>query len=120
MRIDKLYIALFGSVFLFCHTDCKKEYKPPSIENNPRLLVVDDFLTAAPDSTYITLTGSRNLTYTGSSSAESHATVVEESETTGISLEEIRPGVYSGLLQMDSTQKYRLTIRTNPTGFSVN
>ena len=38
---------------------------------------------------------------------------METENTTCILLEEIRPGVYGGLLSMDSTQKYRLDIHTN-------
>jgi hypothetical protein len=50
---------------------------PPSLWNNSRLLVIDGFLTSAPDSTYITLTRSRNIGATASSAIESNATLTD-------------------------------------------
>ena len=114
MRPLNIYIALMGSFSLICITDCKKAYNPPALQNNPRLLVVDGFLTNAPDSTYITLTLSRNISDSTLSPVESNATLmVESGNAVTISLNEIRPGVYGGLLSMDSSQKYRLVIRTS-------
>ena len=39
--------------------------------------------------------------------------MVEAENATTMPLEEIRPGIYGGLLSMDSAQKYRLLIRTS-------
>ena len=61
MRPYKIYITLFCSFLLIRLANCKREYKPPAVQNNSRLLVVDGFLTNAPDSTYITFTRSRNI-----------------------------------------------------------
>ena len=113
MQPAGFHIIFFASISLIFHAGCKKEYHPPALQNNPKLLVVDGFLTGAPDSTYITLTRTRNIADTGSSSAESNATVEVQSESaTSMSLQEIRPGLYGGLLLMDSSQKYRLSIQT--------
>lgn len=114
MRPYKIYIILSGVLLQICFTDCKKEYNPPELQNNLRLLVVDGLLTSAPDSTIITLTRSRNISDSTSSAVESGATLMVEAENTGsMPLEEIRPGVYGGILFMDSTQKYRLDIQTS-------
>ena len=114
MRPYKIYITLFCSFLLICLTHCKREYNPPAVQNNPRLLVVDGFLTNAPDSTYITLTRSRNISDSMNSPVESNATLMVEAENAAdMPLEEIRPGVYGGLLSMDNTQKYQLVIQTS-------
>src|SRR5579864_1287622 len=109
----KIYIFLLSSISLIYFTDCKREYNPPALQNNLRLLVVDGLLTSAPDSTFITLTRSRNISDSTPPPVESNATLTIESENTAIMpLGEIRPGVYGGLLSMDSTQRHRLVIRT--------
>jgi hypothetical protein len=114
MQLYKIYIILFGSFSLICLTHCKREYNPPALQINPRLLVVDGILTSAPDSTYITLTRSRNISDTTISPIESNATLTVETENANKTpLEEIRRGVYGGLLVLDSLQKYRLDIRTS-------
>src|SRR5437764_15471519 len=107
MRLAGIYITLFSSFSLVCFINCKKEYKPPGLQNNPRLLVVDGILTNTPDSTYITLTHSRNVSDSMPSPFETNATVIVEAEnTTVMSLEEVRPGVYGGLLSLDSEKQY--------------
>ncbi|HEY2649360.1 MAG TPA: DUF4249 domain-containing protein [Puia sp.] len=112
MRLE-MYMILLGSFSLVCHTGCKKEYRPPALENNSQLLVVDGFLTNAPDSTYITLTRSRKIADTTPSAIETNATLTVEAENTNkMQLGEVRPGLYSGLLFMDSAEKYRLVIKT--------
>jgi Domain of unknown function (DUF4249) len=114
MPLRKSYIARLTCICLLCNIHCKEIYTPPAIKNNPGLLVVDGLLTSAPDSTYITLTRTRNLSDTVPSPPESNATVIVEGETSGtIPLIEIRVGVYGNLLSLDSSQKYRLTIRTS-------
>jgi hypothetical protein len=80
MRLYNIYIILFGTFSLICPTDCNKVYNPPALQNNPRLLVFDGFLTSAPDSTYITLTRSRNILDSNPSPVESHATLIVEAE----------------------------------------
>jgi Domain of unknown function (DUF4249) len=113
-RPYKIYSTLFGIFLLIFITQCKKVYNPPALQNNPRLLVVDGFLTNAPDSTYITLTCSRKIADSTASSVESNAILMVEAENAAsVPLEEIRPGVYGGLFSMDSNQKYRLVIQTS-------
>ena len=61
MQLAKIYITLLSSFYLICFTDCKREYIPPVLQKRPRLTVADGTLKNAPDSTYITLTCSRNI-----------------------------------------------------------
>ena len=114
MPLRKSYIVPLTCIYLLCNIYCKEIYTPPAIKNNPGFLVVDGLLTSAPDSTYITLTRTRNLSDTIPSPPESNAIVIAEGETSGtLPLIEIRAGVYGNLLSLDSSQKYRLTIRTS-------
>ena len=95
MQLARIHITLLSSISLICFTDCKRGCKPPALQNNQRLLIVDGTLTNAPDSTYITLTSSRNISGSAFSPAETNATCLVETEnTTCILLEEIRSGVY--------------------------
>ena len=119
MRFGNIYIILFG-FSLICAADCKRIYNPPALQNNPRMLVIDGFLTNTPDSTYITITRSRNISDSMPSPMESSANVMVEAENAAdMPLREISPGIYGGLLSLDSTQKYRLVIRTIGTIFDA-
>jgi len=105
---------MFSAFSLTWFTYCKREYNPPVLQNNPRLLVVDGTLTNAPDSTYITLTRSRNIADSAPSPVETNATLLVETENaTGMPLNEISPGGYGGLLSMDSSQNYSMDIHTS-------
>jgi len=113
MMLKRLYIILFSVGWLITSIACKQVYEPPAIKNNPRFLVVDGFLTSASDSTYITLTRTRNLSDSEAGPPETSASVVVESQSGGlIPLVETASGVYGNLLSMDSSQVYRLVIRT--------
>jgi hypothetical protein len=63
---------------------------PLALQNKPRLLVVDGFLTNASDSTNITLTRSRNISDSTSSLVESNATLMTEAvNSVAVPLKEI-------------------------------
>src|SRR5882757_936345 len=114
MPLHKPYIRFFTSIYLLCNIHCKEAYAPPAVKNNPGFLVVDGFLTSAPDSTYITLTRTRNIADTNTAPPETNAAVTVEGEFSGtMPLPEIRAGVYGNLIPLDIFQKYRLTIRTS-------
>jgi hypothetical protein len=60
---------------------------------------VDGLLTNAPDSTFITLTRSRNISDSTPSDVESGANLtVEAEDAVSMPLVEIRSGVYGGIL----------------------
>ena len=114
MPLHKPYIRFFISIYLLCNIHCKEAYTPPAVKNNPGFLVVDGFLTSVPDSTYITLTRTRNMADTSTAPPETNAVVTVEGEFSGtMPLPEIRAGIYGNLLPLDIFQKYRLTIRTS-------
>lgn len=60
--------------------------------------LIDSLLTNAPDSTSITLTHSRNRSDTTPSSVESNAVLQGDRSTATMAMNEIREGVYDGLL----------------------
>ena len=66
--------SLFLIMIIF--QGCRQSYNPPSIKNNSRILVVNGFLGGGPDSTFISLTYTRNLIDTVPGDPESGATVV--------------------------------------------
>ena len=104
------YTGLFG--FLIC-LGCRQYYEPPALKNTPDFLVVEGFLTGSPDSTYITLTHTRSLKDTAPGSPELKASlVVEGDQNTITALPEIGNGLYGNLLNLTSSEKYRLTILT--------
>jgi hypothetical protein len=82
MRPYNIYIFLLGSLSLIYLSNCKREYNPPALQYNLRLLVVDGLLTNAPDSTFITLTRSRNVADSTPSDVESGANLTVEAENT--------------------------------------
>jgi len=100
-------------VILICF-GCREYYEPPALKNNPGFLVVDGFLNSSPDSTYIKLTYTRNLADTAPAVPALNASlVVEGDQNTLIPLNEKGNGVYSNLLSLKTSEKYRLTITTS-------
>jgi Domain of unknown function (DUF4249) len=100
---------------LFCICmGCREYYEPPALINNPGFLVVDGFLNNSPDSTYITLTRTRNLRDTAPASPELNSTVlVEGDQYTHIVLSPVGAGLYGSLLPLNTAEKYRLIINTS-------
>ena len=101
----------FLSLFILVFQGCRQSYNPPSIKNNSRILVVNGFLDNSPDSTFISLTYSRNLIDTVPGDPESGASVVVEGEDySSFQLKELRAGVYADILFLHPGGKYRLKI----------
>jgi hypothetical protein len=107
-------MKMLGLWVLLLTVGCKENYEPPAIKNNPDFLVVDGFLNAAPDSTYIKLTHTRNLADTAPGVPELNATLlVEGDQGTLIPLTETGNGFYGNLLPLHTAEKYRLSIHTS-------
>ena len=107
MKMVGLFVILFT-------VGCKEYYDPPVIKNNPDFLVVDGFLNAAPDSTYIKLTHTRNLVDTAPGVPELNASLLAEGDQgTLIPLTETGNGFYGNLLPLNTAEKYRLSINTS-------
>ena len=101
---------------LFCliSLGCREYYEPPVLKHNPNFLVVDGFLTSSSDSTQFRLTYTRNLSDTAPSIPALHASMlVEGDQNTVISLNEVGNGIYSNLLFLKTSEKYRLIITTS-------
>ncbi|WP_423147390.1 DUF4249 domain-containing protein [Rubrolithibacter danxiaensis] len=92
---------------------CKEIYDPPVISNSASYLVVEGFLNASNDSTIINLSRTTKLSDTVKLVPEPSAVVTVEDEESNtqnlISLGNGRYGV--GVLNLNSTKKYRLHIR---------
>ena len=108
--LHKIYLPLF---ILVMAAGCRQSYNPPSIKNNPNFLVVDGFLNGNPDSTFITLTRTRNLIDSVPGIPESGASLtVEGDDYSSVPVKELGNGVYSSILSLHTFQKYRLNIKT--------
>jgi Domain of unknown function (DUF4249) len=106
-------IILYYTGLLWNAISCKEPYTPPAVKNSPDFLVVEGLLTSYPDTASITLTRTRNIADSTPAPPELNASVMVEGETSGaIPLFEKGNGVYSNLLSMDSSEKYRLLIQT--------
>src|SRR5450631_4049722 len=92
---------------------CRQYYDPPALKKNPHYLVVDGFLNTSPDSTFIKLSYTRNINDTAPGLPELNATIlVEDDQNTLVPLPEISNGVYAGELNLNTNEKYRLSINT--------
>jgi Domain of unknown function (DUF4249) len=103
-----------GLIIILICFGCREYYEPPALKNNPGFLVVDGFLNSSPDSTHIKLTYTRNLADTAPAVPALNASlVVEGDQNTLIPLNEKGNAVYSNLLSLKTSEKYRLTITTS-------
>jgi hypothetical protein len=107
-------LKYFCLIFWLICLGCREYYEPPVLKHNPNFLVVDGFLTSSPDSTQFRLTYTRNLSDTALPIPALHANMlVEGDQNTVISLNETGNGIYSNLLFLKTSEKYRLTITTS-------
>ncbi len=94
---------------------CKEKYTPPLTATNTNFLVVEGNINIAQDTTFVTLSRTKNLNDTGVIIAETGAQVAVESEDgTSFPLYEKGNGeYYIPYIASSSTGKYRLTIKTS-------
>jgi hypothetical protein len=97
----------------FC-TGCVRTYIPPPISSGAGILVVDGFINAGNDSTYITLSRSAPLQDSAGIQKETNAFVyIEGSDYSLIALPEIQMGTYAcAPFQAGTGVQYRLKIGT--------
>ncbi|MBD0298115.1 MAG: DUF4249 domain-containing protein [Flavisolibacter sp.] len=94
---------------------CRRPYEPPEVKADNRFLVVDGVINSTPDAaTTITLSRTRRLVDTITSSAELRATLFLESSSGVIyPFIEKGKGVYTlDRLNLNANEKYRLKINT--------
>jgi len=93
---------------------CKEVYNPPSVKNNPYILVVDGIIINGNDSTNITLSRTKSLTDSAATIKELGATVSVLGES-GVAypFKELGNGRYAtDQLPLNSTERYQLKITT--------
>jgi hypothetical protein len=113
MRILK-YILIICSLNITV-LNCKEVYNPPSVKNNPFLLVVDGIIISGNDSTNITLSRTKSLTDSAPTVKELGAKVFVMSKS-GVTypFSELGDGQYAtGQLLLNSTDQYQLIISTS-------
>ena len=106
----RIYVLL-PMLFFLC---CKEYYEPPALKNTPHYLVVEGRLTSAPDSTYVTLTYTRSMSDSAPAQPALNARlVVEGDQNTSFALPEIGAGRYGNMLNLSTSEQYKLTITTS-------
>jgi hypothetical protein len=110
-----LRYLLFFFLLNITALNCKEVYNPPSIKNNPFLLVVDGIIFSGNDSSKITLSRTRSLSDTAPQVKELNARVsVAGKSGVEYPLTELGNGLYaSGQLPLDNSQEYQLKIVTS-------
>ena len=99
---------------LLATAGCKEKFDPPVVKANHNFLVVDGFLNSGGDSSFITLTRTRNLGDTISSIPELNAAIQLESSGTSIDIAQNMGGgrfVFPSL-NLSTANPYRLRIVT--------
>jgi hypothetical protein len=93
---------------------CKEVYNPPSVKNNPFILVIDGIIINGNDSTNITLSRTKSLTDSAATIKELGANVSVLGESgEAYPLREMGNGQYAtDQLSLNSTERYQLKINT--------
>jgi hypothetical protein len=106
------YNILFVSILNLCGLSCKEVYKPPAIQNNPHLLVIDGIVIIGNDSTVITLSRTRSITDTAPSvkEADAQVSVVGVSGVEYPFLNQGNGRYVTDRLLLDTIQKYQSKI----------
>ena len=105
---------LVFSIFIITSLNCKEVYNPPTVKNNPFLLVVDGIIFSGNDSSKITLSRTKSLTDTAPQVKELNARVsVVGKSGVEYPLTELGNGLYEAdQLLLDNSQQYQLKIIT--------
>jgi len=115
MRRHITYLFLFLTIATCLWMACRDPYNPPIVQQPNAFLVLDGFINTTPgDTSYITLSRTRNLSDSAQFSPEAHAAVTVEAEGgQRFNLLEKGNGRYYLPPQLFTAgRKYRLDIRT--------
>ena len=105
---------LVFSILIITSLNCKEVYNPPSVKNNPFLLVVDGIIFSGNDTSKITLSRTKALSDTAPQVKELKA-LVSVTDKTGVEypLTELGNGQYAAdQLPLNNSQQYQLKIIT--------
>ena len=108
MKRNILMIFLLAGVFL---NSCRKPYEPKTLAGDHHFLVVDGILNHG-DSTHIRLSRSRALDERYEQFELNAVVSVENEHNQRFLLMEAQDGRYSGLIDVNTADKYRLHIKT--------
>lgn len=116
-RAMKTFRSLLVRFLLLCIVSCKQEYKPPVIDTDLNLLIVDGVLNNSSDSSFIRLSRSRKLSEGLGNSGENNARLWIE-DINGNPLYYFQPLNANGVyiipgMNLDVNNKYRLRINTS-------
>src|ERR1700748_182644 len=111
--INKALRLLFVAALIFY--GCAKPYKPPAINTNLNVLVVEGLINVGNDSTIIKLSRTVLVYNKTTNSPETKATViVENAQGTQYPLTETIKGIYAApALKLDITKQYHLRVKTS-------
>lgn len=114
MKISNHCLTLFFTA-ITCLTGCKEKYDLPSTVVDKNYLVVEGFINSGPDSTFIQLSRTTNLSSPSIIQPETNATVsVMGSTGEHYLLSEKNPGLYGGgPFTLTNTNTYQLQINTS-------
>jgi hypothetical protein len=105
-------------ILIVAAASCRKPYLPPVVHAVNSYLVVEGVIDSGPDSTFIKLSRSVNISSKVSVKPELNAIVtVESDQNTSYPLTEMGNGKYACAgLNLDNSHKYRLNIKTASNG----
>ncbi|MND34222.1 hypothetical protein D3C80_248320 [compost metagenome] len=112
--MKNVYYSILGLGFLlFCLTLCTEPYTPPEIQGKHNYLVVDGFVNSGTDSSFITLSRSKNIGDERLIEYENTAQMQLEGETGSIhQFVLLKNGVYAlPVLVLNANTNYRLRIK---------
>ena len=105
-------IFLLSAVIFF---SCKKEFTPTgALAGTDKFLVIDGFINAGNDSTFIKLSNTQKIDTLNKVAPVTGATLTVESDANNsFALTEVRPGTYAAPpTALNIAQKYRLRVKT--------
>jgi hypothetical protein len=107
-----------SAIFVLIFSSCVQSYIPPPTTTSYNYLVIDGFINAGNDSTYIILSRTGPLSDTTQIKPETHANVIIEGNNgSTIPLYEVTPGTYTcGPFNPNTNAQYRLHVITSNGG----
>ncbi|CAN5478149.1 DUF4249 domain-containing protein [soil metagenome] len=103
---------LVGWLLLILLAGCKEKYQLPFATPDTGYLVVEGIVNQGPGDSYIELSRTNKLSTTGKKVEAGATVMVEGQDNSSFALFETNTGRYTATLNLNSTQNYRLRIKT--------